>query len=123
MLLSDLIEKTHSALKPFHYKDGVLRRINIEFRAVEDYFLSCGQKFFSKDLLEKYIDSAKSDYAQQKFSKSKFHRIRGAVDKLIQCYEQGDIKWRILPYHKGSDKQTYDDALGVFNDYGGVLLS
>lgn len=115
--ISDLIRKTKLALESFNYKESVLKRFEIEFQSIEEYFSNFGETNFSVVILEGYLKKANTDYNRQRISISKYYRIRRATDKLFQFYNHGVIKWRRLPNLNAENKQKYDDDFGIIINY------
>ena len=113
VLLSDLIKETKLAINSLNYKESVLNRYEIEFRAIQEYFSNYGETIFTTVILEEYLNKVNSNYNQQRISKTKYYRIRRASDKLIQFYNNGVIKWKRLSNLNTEIKQEHDENSGV----------
>lgn len=121
VLLSDLIKETKLAINSLNYKESVLNRYEIEFRAIQEYFSNYGETIFTTVILEEYLNKANSNYNQQRISKTKYYRIRRASDKLIQFYNNGVIKWKRLSNLNTEIKQEHDENSGVIINYKNYL--
>ena len=94
--LTELIANTKEAIKPYQHSRSTLWQYDYAWRQLLNYFAKHNTIQFSSQLAFKYVVESRDRFERGEMATWKFKLIRKTVSMLVQCHENGDVKWEKL---------------------------
>lgn len=100
--INTLIDRTVEAMlsigiKPYTIYGPFYGRLDI----IRKYHFSHGTEYFDSDLLKAFFEEAELKYSRREISRSYYCVTRLCVERLMEVYETGKLKWHM---HKPQEK-------------------
>lgn len=96
--ISVLIYNTRQAMAGLGLSENTLKNYLYKgFGIILRHFMENGIPYYSEDVLNKLVCTARTQYEMHSMGRSKYQTVRKAVYMLHEYYKSGTVTWKVLP--------------------------